>query len=276
MQNNGKQFVVSVLVLAFLVLACRGSKELHTNANTATSNVNSNTESSNSNGSSSSDGFVSSGTGVEKEKPAADKANVQGRVFYNGQPAPSIDVKLCEKFNQYFGGCSGETFTGKSDANGEYLLKGVTPRVYEGLLVKVFNTPYYVFATANFVQTAKYQIDAGKTFFAPDTNLFKHDLKLENPKSGSKIDGSNVELKWDAYPDASYYKFSIYADSSSGAATDYDLISKRVDGVSYKVDKTVAPGAYTIKVEAYNASDIKLAQSADDIKFTVSGAAANK
>lgn len=220
------------------------------------------------------DSIISSGTGVEKEKPAAGKANVQGKVFYNEQPAAGVEVKLCTKFNQYFGGCGGETFTTKTDSAGEYLIKDVPPGTYEGLIVKVFNTGYYVFATSGIIQSAKYKIEEGETFFAPDTNLFKDDLKLLNPKAGAKISGSNIEVKWDAYPDAAYYKFSIYADTTSGAAPNYDYINKRVDGLSYVLDKPLAPGSYRCEVTAYNGHDIKLAQSSDDIKFTVTGGAA--
>ena len=216
---------------------------------------------------------LSSGTGVEKEKPAAGKGNVQGKAFYNEQPAEGVEVKLCKTFNQYFGGCGGETFTAKTDSAGEYLIKDVPPRIYEGLIVKVFNTDYYVFATSGIVKTAKYKIEADKTFFAPDTHLFKSDLKLVSPKAGSKIGASNIEVKWDAYPDAAYYKFSIFADSSSGAKTEYDYINKRVDGLSYVLDKPLSPGSYTCKVEAYNGNDIRLAQSSSDIKFTVTGEA---
>ncbi len=61
-------------------------------------------------------GIIHSGTGEEKEKPAADKANVQGKVFYNEKPVANIEVKLCEKFSQYVGGCSGQTFTVKTDS----------------------------------------------------------------------------------------------------------------------------------------------------------------
>ncbi|HEV7842068.1 MAG TPA: hypothetical protein VGO69_00150, partial [Pyrinomonadaceae bacterium] len=168
----------------------------------------------------------------------------------------------------------GETFVTKTDSNGEYLIKDVPPRIYEGLIVKVFDTNYYVFATSGIVQTAKYRIEADKTFFAPDTQLFKQDLKLLSPKAGSKIGGSNIEVKWDAYPDAAYYKFSIYADSSTGAKTEYDYINKRVDGLSYALDKPLSPGSYTCKVEAYNSNDIELSESSDDIKFTVTGEAA--
>ncbi|HEV7858056.1 MAG TPA: hypothetical protein VGO91_05460 [Pyrinomonadaceae bacterium] len=219
------------------------------------------------------DGIIASGTGVEKEKPAAGKANVQGKVFYNEQPAAGVDVKLCETFSQYLSGCGGETFTTKTDSAGEYLIKNVPPRIYESLTVKVFNTPYYVFATSGIVQNAKYKIEEGQTFFAPDTHLFKQDLKLLNPKAGAKISANNIEVKWDSYPDAAYYKFSIYADSSSGAKTEYDYINKRVDGVSYVLDKPLAPGSYTCTVAAYNGNDIKLSQSPDDIKFTVTGEA---
>ena len=217
------------------------------------------------------DGTIPSGTGVEKEKPEPGKGNVQGKVFYNGQPAAGIDVRLCEKFSRFVGGCSGETFTAKTDAAGEYLIKGVPPRVYEGLTAKVFNTDYYVFATSGVVSAAKYKIDEGTTYFAPDTHLFKQDLKLTSPKAGSKVAPENIELKWDAYPDAAYYKFGVYADSSSGAQTNYDYINRRVDGVSFTLDKPLAPGTYTARVEAYNGNDQKLSQSAGDIKFTVTG-----
>jgi hypothetical protein len=215
------------------------------------------------------DGTIPSGTGTEKEKPAPGKANVQGKVLYNGKPASGIEVKLAEKFSRFLGNPSGETFVAKTDANGEYLIKNVTPRVYEGLLVKVFDSPFYQFATSGFVSNAKYNIEEGKTYFAPDTNLFKSDLKLLNPKAGAKIAGANIEVKWAPYPEAAYYKFSVHADSSSGAKTEYDYIDKRVDGTSYTLDKALTPGTYSVEVNAYNSNDIKLAESPDDIKFTV-------
>jgi hypothetical protein len=274
MSFKGKDALVAILLSALFILGCKYSKQVNSNtANQPASTPADTTKTPASSAKPGADGTIVSGTGVEKEKPAAGKANVQGKVFYNEQPAAGVEVKLCETFNQYFGGCGGETFTTKTDSAGEYLIKNVPPRIYEGLTVKVFNTPYYVFATSGIVQTAKYKIEEDQTFFAPDTNLFKQDLKLLNPKAGAKIGASNIEVKWDAYPDAAYYKFSIYADSSSGAKTEYDYINRRVDGVSYVLDKPLAPGSYTCKLEAYNGNDIKLSQSPDDIKFTVTGEA---
>jgi hypothetical protein len=262
MSFTAKVFLVTALLLIAVGSACKFSTE-----HGSTNNSNSKTSSAKPDD----QGIIHSGAGAEKEKPAAGKANVQGRVFYNEKPAANIEVKLCEKFNQYFGGCGGQIFTTKTDANGEYLIKDVPPEIYEGLTAKVFDTPYYVFATSGFVSSAKYQIDANQTFFAPDANLFKSDLKLDSPKAGSKLGPNNIEVKWESYPDAAYYKFSINADSSSGAQTNYDYINKRVDGTSYVLDKPLAAGTYTVTVTAYNRNDIKLAVSPDDIKFTVTG-----
>lgn len=219
------------------------------------------------------DGTIPSGTGVEKEKPATGKGNVQGKAFFNEKPAENVEVKLCETFSRFVSGCGGEVFTTRTDSQGEYLIKNVPPRIYEGLTVKVFNTNYYVFATSGVVQTAKYKIEEGQTFFAPDTHLFKNDLKLVSPKAGSKIEGSNIEVKWDSYPDAAFYKFSVYADTDTGAKPEYDFIERRVDATSFVLDKPLLPGTYTCAVEAYNGNDVKLSQNSGDIKFTVKGEA---
>lgn len=264
--------VLTLVFAAALVLGCNAADKLaenksaNTNANTATAAKGSTTTAS---AAPNEDGTIPSGTGTEKEKPAPGKGNVQGKAMFNEQPAVGVDVKLCKTFNQFMGGCSGDTFTAKTDDTGEYVIKNVPPGIYEGLTVRVFNTPYYVFATSGIVSAAKYNIEADKTYFAPDSHLFKSDLKLGSPKAGSKVASENLEVKWDAYPDAAYYKVSIYADTASGAEPPYDYIGRRVDDVSIVLDKPLKPGSYTAKVEAYNGSDRKLSQSANDIKFTV-------
>jgi hypothetical protein len=269
MSTPSKKLLTATLLLVGIVLGCKSS-----NTNTANStNGNKNTSATTNDNSSGPDdkGIIHSAAGEEKEKPAAGKANVQGKVVFDSKPAPNIEVKLCEKFNQFAGGCQGQIFTARSDANGEYLIKDVPPGVYEGLTARVFDTPYYVFATSGYVGSAKYQLDADKTFFAPNSNLFKSDLKLITPKAGAKVSSDNLEIKWDSYADAAYYKFSIYADEATGAKADYDDINKRIDGTSYLLDKPLAAGSYRIVVTAYNANDVKIADSPDDIKFTVTG-----
>ncbi|HEX8130748.1 MAG TPA: hypothetical protein VF527_16730 [Pyrinomonadaceae bacterium] len=206
--------------------------------------------------------------GVEKQKPAPGKGNVQGKVLYNNQPVEGIEVKLCEKFNRFFGGCDGKTFTARTDANGEYVIADVEPKVYEGLLARVFDTDSYIFAASGIagLSSTKYDVAPDKTLFIAPTNLFKSDLKLLNPKAGAKTSAQNLELKWDSYPDASYYKFSIFPDNASVTAP---YVNERIEGTSFAIDKPLEKGTYRWQVEAYNSSDRKLAESGDNIKFTI-------
>ena len=263
--------ILTLILAIFLLLGCNAAEKLSNtaaNLNSAASNATAKANTSDA-VEPNEDGTIPSGTGVEKEKPATGKGNVQGKAFYNDQPAAGVEVTLCKTFNQFFGGCSGEKFVAKTDEAGEYLIKDVGPGIYEGLTVKVFNTPYYVFATSGIVSAAKYNIEGDKTYFAPDTHLFKNDLKVAAPKAGAKVAPENVEVKWDAYPDAAYYKLSVYADTATGAEAPYDYIGRRVEETSVVMDKPLKPGSYNTKIEAYNANDRKLAQSAKDLKFTV-------
>jgi hypothetical protein len=206
--------------------------------------------------------------GVEKVKPAAGKGNVQGKVFYNSKPVENIEVRLCETFNQYFGGCGGKIYTARTDKDGEYVITDVEPKVYEGLLARVFDTDSSIFATTGIagISSNKYEIVANKTLFVTPTHLFKSDLKLLNPKAGAKLSAQNLELKWDSYPDASYYKFSIYPEETSVTSP---YINERIEGTSFTIDKPLQKGTYRWQVSAYNSSDRKLAESSDDIKFTI-------
>jgi hypothetical protein len=207
-------------------------------------------------------------TGVEKVKPAPGTGNVQGKVLYNGKPVPGIEAKLCEKFNQFFGGCSGKTFTAKSDAEGEYVITNVEPMTYETLMVRVFDTDTYVFATTGIagLSSAKYEVKADQTLFVRPSNLFKSDLKLIDPKAGAKVSAQGLELKWQAYPDAAYYKLSIYPQEASVTSP---YIGERIEATSFSVDKPLPKGTYRWIIEAYNDSDQKLAESAKDVKFSI-------
>ena len=258
-----KNLAAVLLLLIAVVLGCKSGNNSNSSA-TNDSNKNSSSTTSD-------EGPVRSGSGEAKAKPAPGKANVQGKVFYNGKPVGGIEVKLCEKFNQYMGGCQGQIYQTKTDTNGEYLIKDVPPGVYEGLTAKVFDTPYYVFATSGLIGSAKYDLKADETFFAPDSNLFKSDLKLISPKAGAKVSPDGIKIEWANYPDAAYYKYSLYADTNTGAEANYDYINKRIDGTSDTLGQALKPGTYRVVVTAYNSNDIKLADSPDDIKFTVAG-----
>ena len=206
--------------------------------------------------------------GVEKVKPAPGTGNVQGKVLYNNAPVENIDVRLCETFSRFLSGCGGKVYTAKTDKEGDYVITNVPPKEYEGLTVRVFDTDSYVFATAGVagIASAKYNVVADKTLFVKPTHLFKGDLQVINPKAGSTVSGENLELKWEPYPDAAYYKFSLSPDAHLVTAP---YRNERVDGASFQVNKPLEKGGYRIKVEAFNKSDKKLSETPDDIKFTI-------
>ena len=207
-------------------------------------------------------------TGVEKIKPAAGTGNVQGKVLFNSKPAANIEVTLCEKFNQFLGGCDGKKFVARTDKDGEYVVTNVPPQTYEALTARVFESNFYVFATTGItgLSSAKYEVAADKTLFVPPTNLFKSDLKTLNPKAGEKVSTDKPELRWAAYPDAAYYKFSIYPDDLSVTSP---YINERVEANTFACDKPLPKGTYRWQVEAYNEDKVKLAESDRDTKFTI-------
>ena len=206
--------------------------------------------------------------GVEKVKPAPGTGNVQGKVLYNGAAVPNIEVKLCETFSRFLSGCGGKIYTAKTDQDGDFVITNVPPKEYEGLTVRVFDTDSYVFATTGIagIAATKYNVEADKTLFVNPTHLFKGDLKVTNPKAGSTVSGQDLELKWDAYPSAAYYKFTLYPDDHQVTPP---YINQRVEDASFKVNKPLEKGSYRFKVEAFNSSDRKLSETSDDLTFTI-------
>ena len=206
--------------------------------------------------------------GVEKVKPAPGTGNVQGKVLYNNAPVENIEVKLCETFSRFISGCGGQTYTAKTDKDGDFVITNVPPKEYQGLTVRVFDTDSYVFATTGIagIAASKYNVEADKTLFVIPTHLFKGDLKVTNPKAGSTVSGQDLELTWEAYPDAAYYKLTLYPDNHQITPP---YTKERVDTASFKVNKPLEKGTYRYQVEAYNSSDKKLSETPDDIKFTI-------
>ena len=80
------------------------------------------------------------------------------------------------------------------------------------------------------------------------------------------MSAEGLELRWDAYPDAAYYKFSLNADNHMVEAP---YVNEKVEGTSFKVSKPLQKGGYRWKIEAYNSADKKLSENGDGTNFTV-------
>jgi hypothetical protein len=274
MSKNRIIFLFAVIVFTFAFFGCSG---LNNSANQTGASANSNSNAARSNNSQTlankntviADDESASTSGAEKVKPAAGKGNVQGKVLYNDKPVEGIEIKICGEFSSIMGvECGGKTKTTKTDADGVFVVADLDPMTYQGLTAKVFKTDYYIFPQEGIMTPQKFNVEADKTIFARDINLFRSDLKLTNPKAGSKVEAKDVMIKWDAYADATYYKVSLFAANPKSQASIY---SERVEDTTYKPLKTLINDTYRISVEAYNSNDHKLSQSSDDIKFTVTG-----
>jgi hypothetical protein len=206
--------------------------------------------------------------GTAKVNPAPGTGNVQGKVLYNNAPVENIEVKLCETFSRFLSGCGGKTYTAKTDKEGDFVIANVEPKEYEGLTVRIFDTDSYVFATTGIagISAAKYKVVADKTLFVKPTHLFKADLKTTNPKAGSTVSGQGLELQWEAYPDAAYYKFSLNPDDHLVTAP---YVNEKVEGTSFKVSKPLEKGSYRWKIEAFNSADKKLSENDEGTNFTI-------
>lgn len=188
---------------------------------------------------------------------------MQGKVLWNDKPAANIEVTRGEKFSSILG-MSGKQFKARTDKNGDYVIKNVPPKEYEGLTARVFDTDTVIFIQTGIMESQKYNVEAGQTLFVNPTNLFKSDLKVLYPKAAATIPAGVTTFKWAAYPSASYYKFNLYPDDYLKGVSAYD---QRVDGTTFKVEKPLPKGGYRIEIAAYNNSDHKISQSGDGYKF---------
>lgn len=268
--NNKHNFLLTTIFVAIFAAACSSARDERNGAAALNANSNAAANSNQTSQANSSKTAIADVTNsTEKAKPASGKGNVQGTVLFNDKPAANIEVKLCEEFSTMMGiSCTGKTVAAKTDADGVYVLANAEPMQYQGLMAKVFASDYYVSPQEGIMTAQKFDVESDKTIFANDIHLFKSDLKVLNPKAGGKVDATNLELKWNPYGDAAYYKLNVYSES---AAMPSVLSGERIEDASYTLDRTLDNGKYRISVEAYNSNDHKLAESADDIKFTVTG-----
>lgn len=197
-------------------------------------------------------------------KPPAGFGNAQGRVLFDEKPAAGIVVQLCEKIS-FISGCSGKTYTAKTDADGNYTIDKVPPGGYS-LAVRIFNTDGFVYPTDGLISATKYEITAGETLDIRATNLFKTDLQTVSPKAGEVIKTGAPKLTWKAYPSAATYEISLGSMGSGGETQSLTTAS-----TSIAPETPLLNGSYSWTVTARNANGIKLAETRTRSPFKVEG-----
>ncbi|MAU00922.1 MAG: hypothetical protein CL608_27570 [Anaerolineaceae bacterium] len=196
------------------------------------------------------------------EEPTEDRGNVYGEIRWNGAGAEGLAVELCADFSS-FSGCGSEPVRTETDGDGRYLFQNVDPGVY-ALSVKVFDSDDWLYISSGILSSAEFEVEAGETLVIGVQNIFKLDMKLLAPTNGSKVASDEVLLDWDDYPEADYYKVSMYPDEG-----DAILIEKRVNESSYRTDLLPVNCGYRWSVEAFNSDRVKIAETAEQFDFVV-------
>ncbi|WP_420644610.1 carboxypeptidase-like regulatory domain-containing protein [Candidatus Leptofilum sp.] len=196
------------------------------------------------------------------EPPAEGKGNVFGEIRWNGDGAADLEVLLCADFSS-FSGCGGEEFLTTTDEDGQYLFEEVDPGVY-ALSVRVFNSDDWLYISSGILSSAEFEVEAGKTLTIGIQNIFKLDVKLQDPPNGSKVAGEEVLLDWQDYPNAEYYKVTMYPNEGDAV-----LIDKRSNESSLRADLLPVSCGYRWSVEVFNSDRVKIAETAEDFDFVV-------
>ena len=76
---------------------------------------------------------------------------------------------------------------------------------------------------------------------------------------------STAKAAWEAYPEAASYSIDLF--QYSGKIN--HLTAQTTKANSYKLEKPLPDGPYHLRVEAFNASGVKLAQAGKGIEFNI-------
>lgn len=101
---------------------------------------------------------------------------------------------------------------------------------------------------------------------SPSPQASTNDLKLINPKPGSRTSAQELELRWEPYTGASDYTFSVYPEDATARSP---YVNKRVDSPSFKVDQLIPGGTYLVQIQAFNDKNEKLAEGLPHLRFIV-------
>jgi hypothetical protein len=197
-------------------------------------------------------------------QPAEGFGNAQGRVLWNEKPAADIKVTLCETIS-FVSGCSGKTYSARTDKDGNYTVDKVPPGEY-GLAIQVFDTDNFVYPTNGVLSAAKFKVEKGETLDVRATNLYKTDLQVMSPKAGETVKTGAPKLTWKPYAGASTYEINLMG--TGGGAVSQNLKSS---STSVAPEKPLLNGAYQWEVVARNANGIKIASTSTATPFKVAG-----
>jgi hypothetical protein len=87
-------------------------------------------------------------------------------------------------------------------------------------------------------------------------SIYRLDLRVIYPENGKAISEAYPTFRWDAYPDAAYYRISIFDEKNKVVA------DERVNGIEFTPVQPLVVCRYTWYVEAYNSGGTIISHNA--------------
>jgi hypothetical protein len=134
--------------------------------------------------------------------------------------------------------------------------------------VRVFNTNGFIYPTAGIMSAAKFKIEKDESLPVRTVNLWKTDLQITAPLNGTTVKTGKPTFSWKAYPNAANYKVTVR--TKDGAGTNQTIETSQT---SATLEKALLNGDFEWSVEATNAEGVKIAETAKDAAFKVTGQA---
>jgi hypothetical protein len=194
--------------------------------------------------------------------PAA-AGRVTGKLVWNAQPAPGVEVRLCDAGRLRL--CPRSDLTGRTDANGVFVLDDIPAGAYAAAVQAPPSADFFYLTSGAFIDPALYRVAAGMTLDLGIQPLYRLDLRI-HPVTGDVSTG--LRLAWDAYPGADYYEVSV-----APAFGEPVLANARVASTTLEVAAALPDCAYSWWVEAFDEQNGKLAENGRPGAFDVAGGA---
>lgn len=213
--------------------------------------------------------------------PEPGLGNVYGRVLWNDAPMPDLQMRLCQDYSHFYKECTGAEYHTATDRDGRFLFANVEPGSYT-LSARATEAEPWQHLTNDFIYpeepptfantilgTTELPVTPDETLIIHTTPFTKIDLTATYPAPDAVISPGVVTLAWNSYPDAAYY--TVYL-SPKGASGETILLNERINSPEATVGLMAINCEYNWMVKAYNANDTLIAQMAELLTFTVTGA----
>ncbi|GAB4265545.1 MAG: hypothetical protein Kow0080_05770 [Candidatus Promineifilaceae bacterium] len=213
--------------------------------------------------------------------PEPGLGNVYGRILWNDAPMPNLQMRLCQDYSHFFKKCGELKYSTTTDQDGRYLFANIKPGSYT-LSARATEAEKWQHLTDDFIHpeepptfantilgTKELIVTAGETQIIHTTPFTKIDLTATHPAPNASIPSGIVTFSWNSYLQAAYY--TVYL-SPKGGARESILLNERINGTEVTVSLMPINCEYNWAVKAYNTNDTQIAETAELLTFTVTGA----